>query len=248
MLIFASLRDAWHSNTGLSKTEAKRQYITTLIATMHQYAITTPEARELVAELEFVWDQIKSNPTSSSGSSPGQLAKTQGIQYTSKDTDNGPFRKLRPLSDVDEEVDDADEGANMRDGIFERGDATDPPILGERVQADLDVRNRKWRKRVEQALVKMTVEIAALREQLEAQRFGSALRQRVGFWAWTLGIAWACIRHMLVDAALLGLLILWAKRRGDPVAEQGLQMLFSCIRLQMSKFKIAGPIRSTKLS
>lgn len=67
-------RDAWHINHSLSRTEAKRRYITTLISTMHAYASTTSEARELVAELEFVWDQIKSNPASLSSSvSPDHL-------------------------------------------------------------------------------------------------------------------------------------------------------------------------------
>ncbi|KAK6521047.1 hypothetical protein TWF506_001280 [Arthrobotrys conoides] len=60
--------DSWHEQKGLSKTEAKRRYITTLIDAMHRFAITTPDAKELVAELEFVWDQIKSNETSSSSS------------------------------------------------------------------------------------------------------------------------------------------------------------------------------------
>ena len=37
--------DAWKSNDGLSRTEAKRRYIAKLIDTMHKYASTTPEAR-----------------------------------------------------------------------------------------------------------------------------------------------------------------------------------------------------------
>lgn len=36
---------------------------------MHKNASTTPESRELVAELEFVWDRIKSNYNSSALSS-----------------------------------------------------------------------------------------------------------------------------------------------------------------------------------
>lgn len=36
---------------------------------MHRYASQTPEARELVAELEFVWNQIRANATSSSSGS-----------------------------------------------------------------------------------------------------------------------------------------------------------------------------------
>ncbi|KAJ4340894.1 hypothetical protein N0V87_002248 [Didymella glomerata] len=64
--------DAWKQQNNLSRTEAKRRYITTLIDTMHQYASPSPDSRELVAELEFVWDQVKSNVPSSSSSSPLQ--------------------------------------------------------------------------------------------------------------------------------------------------------------------------------
>ncbi|KAI9852060.1 MAG: Autophagy protein 37, partial [Thelocarpon superellum] len=34
--------DAWNRHKGLSKTEAKRRYITILIETMHKYASNTP--------------------------------------------------------------------------------------------------------------------------------------------------------------------------------------------------------------
>ncbi|SLM34323.1 acyl binding [Lasallia pustulata] len=44
---------AWSAQHGLSRTEAKRRYISTLISTMQQYASTTPSARSLVADLEF---------------------------------------------------------------------------------------------------------------------------------------------------------------------------------------------------
>ena len=44
----------------MSRTEAKRRYITTLIETMKVYASGTAESRELVGELEFVWGQIRS--------------------------------------------------------------------------------------------------------------------------------------------------------------------------------------------
>ena len=54
--------DAWNSQKGLSRTEAKRRYVEALIETMHRYA-NTPNALELVAELEFVWNQIKSPPS-----------------------------------------------------------------------------------------------------------------------------------------------------------------------------------------
>ncbi|GEQ71401.1 hypothetical protein JCM33374_g5084 [Metschnikowia sp. JCM 33374] len=51
--------DAWKREEGLSKTSAKRRYILCLIETMRVYASGTSEARELLNELEFLWDQIK---------------------------------------------------------------------------------------------------------------------------------------------------------------------------------------------
>ena len=54
--------DAWKRELGVLKTEAKRRYIAYLIETMKVYALGTPEARELLAELEFLWDQIKDLP------------------------------------------------------------------------------------------------------------------------------------------------------------------------------------------
>lgn len=51
--------DAWKREEGLPRTEAKRQYILYLIDTMKVYASGTLEARELLSELEYLWDQIK---------------------------------------------------------------------------------------------------------------------------------------------------------------------------------------------
>lgn len=51
--------DAWKHEQGLSKTEAKRRYIAYLLETMRLYASGTPEARELLGELEDLWNQIK---------------------------------------------------------------------------------------------------------------------------------------------------------------------------------------------
>lgn len=51
--------DAWKREEGLSKTEAKRNYVLYLIETMRVYARGTVESRELLSELEYLWDQIK---------------------------------------------------------------------------------------------------------------------------------------------------------------------------------------------
>ncbi|KAA8898488.1 hypothetical protein TRICI_006550 [Trichomonascus ciferrii] len=58
--------DAWKSFEGLKPTEAKKRYITLLIETMRSYAGGTPQARELLNELETMWDQVRDLSSSSS--------------------------------------------------------------------------------------------------------------------------------------------------------------------------------------
>lgn len=234
-------RDAWSSNHSLSRTEAKRHYISTLIETMHKYASTTTESRELVAELEFVWDQVKSNPASSSASSPGQRtgdSAHQGQQMRSafggtgpesskrKETESGDLRVLRPVSDADEEqIEDGDEFEEARSGLTDDEDKEDrvPPAKEPRSR-DLDIRNRKWRKRVEQAIIKMTAEVAALREQLEAKSMFAG-RPRRKLWAWMVWITLATIKHVLIDTAVFLLLYVWFRRKDDQRLEIGLKLL-----------------------
>ena len=213
---------------------------------MHKYATTTPEARELVAELEFVWDQIKSNSVSSSSTSPGQLGKRgsnsgledQSLMNTSQRvtaeelTTASGLRVLRPVSDGDEED---DEDAEFEDAARhpaageEDEDEEAIAVAGTNQTRDLDLRNRKWRRRIERTLVKMTAEIAALREVVDAARLGDS-RRRNGVWAWFNWLIWIGCRHVLVDLALLGLLAVWARRKGDYRVEQGLALLWGYLR------------------
>lgn len=119
--------DAWRENEGLSRTEAKRRYIEKLIETMHKYASQTDEAKQLVEELEFVWDQIKSNSQhsgSSEHSSPLQHLERSGYLQSERSGDvqamvsssaaalenatggaaaDRPLRVLSPVSQADEE-------------------------------------------------------------------------------------------------------------------------------------------------
>ena len=248
-------RDAWHTHNGLSRTEAKRRYISTLIETMHKYATTTPEARELVAELEFVWDQIKSNSVSSSSTSPGQLGKrgsnagmdqsyiNSSQRVSGEDTTTAAgLRVLRPVSDADE---DDDEDAEFEDAARrltageEDEDDEAIAVTGMNQIRDPDLRNRKWRRRIERTLVKMTAEIAALREVVDAGRIGDS-RRRNGVWAWFHWLIWVGCRHMLVDLALLSLLVLWARRKGDYRVEQGLDLLWGYIREKIRRIRIPG--------
>lgn len=220
---------------------------------MHKYATTTPEARELVSELEFVWDQIKSNSTSSAASSPGQIERSQGQQITNPSYasiggpsargagrvdggSGGGLRMLRPVSDGDEEENEEDEEdedfVGARPGTY---DDQDLAVVDARGQSrDLDVRNRKWRKRVEQALVKMTTEVAALREQIESKNIGNGKR-RNGVWAWMVWLVWVSVRHMLLDLTILGIVLVWARRKRDRRVDMGLGLLVQYLREQIGR-------------
>jgi hypothetical protein len=101
--------DAWYACAGLSKTEAKRRYISTLIRTMHAYAAGTAEARALVEELEFVWEQVRGNSGSGAGSRNGSGRSGSGASGDLRDRrkeamyDSSGLRVLRPMSDADEQ-------------------------------------------------------------------------------------------------------------------------------------------------
>lgn len=214
---------------------------------MHQYATTTSEARELVSELEFVWNQIKSNSASSAASSPGQMPGEQSHRITDpsyaslggpsarvcRRVDEGggrQLRVLRPVSDGDEEEEDnrEEDFREARDDAYNNEDYIAPEMK------DLDVRNRKWRKRIEQALVKMTTEVAALREQMEAKTIAEG-KKRNGIWAWFIWLVWAAIRHALLDMAVLGVLVAWARRKRDRRMEMGVGSLVQYITEQTRK-------------
>ncbi|KAL8686909.1 MAG: hypothetical protein Q9218_006775 [Villophora microphyllina] len=244
--------DAWHNNAGLSRTAAKRAYISTLIGAMHQYASSTSEGRELVAELEFVWDQIKANSNvTSSESSPrgmggegqigasytslGETRRTTGAEGGARDPG---LRVLRPFSEGDEEEyeDDSDEGEDVE---VDRRLNDDPRIstlsqgAGGSRSRSLDIRNRKWRKRMEIAIFKMTTEVAALREQIEGKRMFVGRGRDSGAWAWMRWLTWISMRQVLVDAGLVSLLFLWARRKNDHNLEQGLWLLMEAVKEQL---------------
>ncbi|KAI4168639.1 MAG: hypothetical protein LQ343_006220 [Gyalolechia ehrenbergii] len=250
--------DAWHHNAGLSRTAAKRAYISTLITTMHAYASSTPEARELVAELEFVWDQIKANSNaSSSESSPrGPVEESKlGMSYASlggerwrmREDEGGrgsKLRVLRPVSDRDEEeweegYEDGDEDPERGESGEKYPDPTADTSFGGNKSRDLDIRNRKWRKRIETAIFKMSTEVAALREQIEAKRIGgqNMYGKGSGAWAWIRWLVWIAMRQLLVDAVMVGLAFLWAKRKNDQRIEQGLWLVMQAVKEQLRRIR-----------
>lgn len=248
-------RDAWSSQHGISRTEAKRRYISTLIETMHKYAFTTPEARELVAELEFVWDQIKSNSVSSTTSSPDRpldfpvsSSRVRSSRPYPSYASIGPGRAqisendleaLRPASDSNAESEDGvDNFEEDRDRQRPPNDAL-PPYPAHNVgsrEREYEIRNRKWRKRIEQTLIKITTELAALREQIEAKSGHGSLgagHRRRGLLAWLLSLVVVAARHLVVDALVLGAVLFWM--RGDERVRSVVGILVTVLRERIQR-------------
>ncbi|KAJ5950413.1 Acyl-CoA-binding protein ACBP [Penicillium vulpinum] len=319
--------DAWYAQRDMSRTEAKRRYISTLIDTMHSYASQTPEARELVAELEFVWDQIKFNAASDSsplntvgvpplsrsayGSIGSRLAKSEEYDrpdrrdHTKRDRDSR-LRVLSPVSQPEEEeyyrrrrdIENSENGERhnededeedeefeeARDSLYEERDQDDHddpdhtssnsnththtntnteasshhrpkhrrnPASGISIDSSGNglphrrdshshsqsepPKDSRWRRRVEQALTKMTAEIAAMREQMEARSV--AQRRRSGVWAWLKWVVWVAVRQIVVDIAMLGMLLIWMRLRGDRRVEQRLKMGWAAVKARLGKLK-----------
>ena len=228
---------------------------------MHKYASSTPEARELVAELEFVWDQIKANSASSGETSPGtrEYEKQQAAQmsYASlggtrpgREDEGARLRELRPFSEGDEDEDEEGDFGNRGEEARYLDPNTSADVaapVGEGRDRDYDVRNRKWRKRVEMALFKMTTEIAALREQIEAKKIGSLRARRRGIWNWIRWLIWIAIRQVLVDTLLVGLIFIWARRKNDQRVEQGLWLVMTAVKEQLRQMKLLRGLRLPSL-
>jgi hypothetical protein len=137
---------------------------------------------------------------------------------------------LSPASEPPE-VDDEDEHDEFDDALCNINDGDDGRMKpGSPRQRRGEVqRNHRWRRRVEQALTKMTAEVAALREQIEMRRAHNA-RKRRSLWAWILWMFWEVFKHIIFDAVLLGLLLLWMRRRRDWGLEQAVKTVFRAVR------------------
>lgn len=239
--------DAWNSNTGLSRTQAKRQYIETLIYTMHEYASNTPESRELVAELEFVWDQVRnnSNPSDNSDASsplrdrsqdqsayPGMISSSAAAFAT--DDPPRPMQTLSPVSQADEEELEDDKEEEFVDAPVSQFDEAEEQDQDAYSTPPKPSRDLRWRKRVEGALVKMTTEVAALREQLESRSY-IAQRRRHSLLGWILRQSWFCVKLVVVDVFVLWLVILYLRRKKDRRLEGAVRVLLGDAVAQVKK-------------
>lgn len=106
---------------------------------------------------------------------------------------------LSPMSEEDEAEQD-----------YERRMAAGDPDDGD----EYVKRGDKWSKKMERAIVRLSAEIAALREQITTGREWRSKKER-SFGAWAGWVLWVAMKHLVVDAFLLALILIWMRRRRD---------------------------------
>jgi len=234
--------DAWNSQTGLSRTEAKRRYVEALIETMHKYA-STPDALELVAELEFVWNQVKSNSGSSSSEWSSRNSGTPAAQTEQRPQQQGfgggkgvitsVIRRFRsPVSGADgpmkvlSPMSEPDESEQRLAELADQGEDESSP--------DFARRHDKRSKRMERAIVRLSAEIAALREQIATGREWKTKKAR-GPAAWAKWAFWGVAKHASIDLFILVLILIWMRKRKDRRFEDHVRGLFRLGREYIGK-------------
>ena len=213
---------AWKDCEGLSKIEAKRRYIDMLIRTMHVYASGTAEARSLVEELEFVWEQVQGN------SGPNGMGSRSGSGGSGRDRDRerdrrrnkmtgseegsaeDGLRRLRPMSE--------DGGAELEEKLRSIDDAVEGGgrMEGSPGKEGQEGNSSQWRQRIEKALVQMTAEVAALRELIDAtssQRRLWARSAKRGWVIWAWMALWKLVKRAAVDAAVVATVLVLLRWR-----------------------------------
>lgn len=103
--------------------------------------------------------------------------------------------------------------------------------------------NRKWRKRVEQALAKMATEVTALRERMDDER-ASRRRGRLGHWL--LWMVWVGGRHLIIEAVFWGVLFMWMRSRGDTRAQEALRLVVKFVKDRLRDFGFGAKKRAVR--
>ena len=92
----------------------------------------------------------------------------------------------------------------------------------------------RWSTKVERALVRLSAEIAALREQITTGREWQSRRERT-FRARIGWFLWIVAKHLAVDLTVLGFILLWMRRRKDRRLEDQVRAIFRLGREYVSK-------------
>ena len=103
-----------------------------------------------------------------------------------------------------------------------------------------DKQPANWKGKVENTLVKMTAEMAALREQISNGReWRDKKRRTVG--AWISWFFWSGLKLARVDVFLLLLLLLWMRKKRDRRLEDLVRDYLTMARMWVRRYLPARP-------
>ena len=92
--------------------------------------------------------------------------------------------------------------------------------------------DNRWRRRIERSLVKLTTEVAALRETLEYRRYDRNKRTLLG---WILRLSWWAVQLVVADAVILWVVVLYLRQKDDRRLEGALRVLLGDAVAQVQK-------------
>lgn len=171
------------------------------------------DGRELVSELEFVWNQIKHNSPSATDSSPQAAAPPRRFTQPMSGSD-GPMKMLSPMSEQDE--------AELRS---QRQMDLEDREMGH----DVSVGSGRSQRKMERAITKLSAEVAALREQISTGREWRSKKDR-SFPSWLGWLIWSIMKHLLIDCVILSLILVWMRRRKDRRLEDLVRAALTLVR------------------
>jgi len=128
---------------------------------MTLYATSTPEARELVAELSFVWDQIKNVSPQQSSSSEEEVGTTSQSRGA-----GGVLRRVHSSGEGLLELPPRSV-SNTRD--WEGAVFSDNGDEGDITTSEATRNDRKFRRRINRAIEALRADVAALQEKFRLQ-------------------------------------------------------------------------------
>lgn len=179
------------------------------------------DSRELLSELEFVWSQVSKNYPSSNDSPPRDDSSSQQRRFAApRSGTEGPMKVLYPMSEESEGIVESEAGSEDND------DDNNQPA--------------NWKGKVENTLVKMTAEMAALREQISNGREWRNKRRRT-ISSWIKWVLWSGFKLAVADVFLLLLVLLWMRKRRDRRLEDLVREYLRLARSWVSRYLPARP-------
>lgn len=131
----------------------------------------------------------------------------------------GPMKMLSPMSEQDE--------AEMRS---QRQMDVEDREMGH----DIGGGSGRWQRKMERALTKLSAEVAALREQISTGREWRSKKER-SYPAWVGWVVWVIMKHLVVDCIILGIILVWMRRRKDRRLEDLVRAALTLVREYVRK-------------